>query len=361
MKTDVVIIGAGPAGLVAGEQIAKAGFDVIIFEKSHYPGRGKICGGAVSKKCFIDLNLPKKLIEKEFSKILVNFPDQKFEKIHEPGFVLFQRELFDTELAKKAQKAGCQLSTLTLTTDVEKCDEGIIATSKSLISEKIEKIYSKIAIFADGAKTLAFRKFGLGFGSQPDYTSVGAACDLKWPKNKLDSIKFFFSDEISPFGYGWIFPKKDVINIGVLCLRSKLKQPVYNLLNNFVISQKLSSREVITSGSRLMPQGLAEYIWDDSILIVGDAAGTADPVDGGGIFNAIVSGKIAGNVAIKALKNNKTSRSFLSQYRDLWKETKNYKAFQRSFLLQRMALKNNVNIGFFLKQKGIFDRFSSFT
>ena len=78
MKTDVVIIGAGPAGLAAGGRIAGAGFDVLIFEKSEYPGKNKICGGAVSMECFLDLKLPKKIIEKQCSKIVVNFPDQNF-------------------------------------------------------------------------------------------------------------------------------------------------------------------------------------------------------------------------------------------------------------------------------------------
>ncbi|MCW3997424.1 MAG: FAD-dependent oxidoreductase [Candidatus Bathyarchaeota archaeon] len=74
MKTDVVIIGAGPAGLTAGYQIAQAGFDVLIFEKNQYPGKNKVCGGAVSKECFLNLKLPQKIIEKQCSKIVVNFP-----------------------------------------------------------------------------------------------------------------------------------------------------------------------------------------------------------------------------------------------------------------------------------------------
>jgi digeranylgeranylglycerophospholipid reductase len=357
MKADVVIVGAGPAGLVAGEHIARAGFEVLIFEKSEYPGKNKVCGGAVSKQCFLDLKLPKKIIEKQCNKIVVNFPDQKYQSIQEPGFVLFQRELFDIELTKKAEKKGAKLLTSTLVTDVNRSNDRLIVRYRSLPKREIHEASAKIIVFADGVNTLAYRKFGLGCAGELDSTSLATTCDLKWSKNPLDSLNFFFSDEISPFGYGWIFPKKDLINIGVLCLRSELKQNIWNHLSHFIASQNLDSREVISSGSRLMPQGLVEKIFGNSILITGDAAGTADPIDGGGIFNAVVSGKLAGKIAVKALKTKNATSNF-SDYKILWKKTNNYKVFQRSYILQRLALKNNMNIGFFLKQKGIFDRYN---
>ena len=359
MKTDVVVIGAGPAGLVAGERIAQAGFDVLIFEKSEYPGKNKVCGGAVSKECFLDLKLPKKIIEKQCNKIEVIFPDQKFQSTHKLGFALFQRELFDKELAKKATKSGAKLLTSTLITDMKRNDNGLTASFKNLLSSEIGKVKTKIIILADGVNTLAYKKFGLGCANKPESTSLAATCDLKWSKNPIDSLGFFFSNKISPFGYGWIFPKKDTINVGVLCLRSKLKQNIWNYLNYFIASQNLNSREVIRSGSRFMPQGLVEKIFDESLLIVGDAAGTADPIDGGGIYNAAVSGEIAGKVAVKALKNKNVTTDFLSKYNTLWQKTGNYKTFQRSYLLQQLALRNDVNIGFFLKKRGIFDQYLS--
>lgn len=359
MKSDAIIIGAGPAGLIAGENIARAGFEVFIFEKSQYIGKNKICGGAVSKECFLNLKLSKRIIEKQCSKVIVNFPNQKFESTHKSGFTLFNRELFDKELSKNAIKSGVELLTSIIVTDIKRYNDGLIVGYKKLGQEEVNEVKTKILLFADGVNTLAYKKLGLGFSGKPDCTSIAAACDLKWAKNPLDSLNFFFSDKISPFGYGWIFPKKDLINVGVLCLRTKLKQSIWNHLKYFITLQKLNSLKVIGSGSRLMPQGLTEKIYDDKILIVGDAAGTADPIDGGGIHNATISGKIAGKIAIKALKTKNVTAAFLSNYRKLWKKTENYKAFQRSYLLQRLALKNNMNIGFFLKKQGIFNRYSS--
>ena len=69
MIADVVVVGAGPAGATVGGLIARAGFNVLIIEKDRSPGRNKACGGAVSKSCFMKLNLPKEIIEKETVRI----------------------------------------------------------------------------------------------------------------------------------------------------------------------------------------------------------------------------------------------------------------------------------------------------
>jgi flavin-dependent dehydrogenase len=97
----------------------------------------------------------------------------------------------------------------------------------------------------------------------------------------------------------------------------------------------------------------------DSVLVVGDAAGTADPIDGGGIFNALVNGEVAGKVAVEALEAENVTAEFLSIYEDIWKKTENYRLLQRNYLLRRMALEANVNIGVFLNQMGFFEGYDS--
>jgi digeranylgeranylglycerophospholipid reductase len=357
VDTDAVVIGAGPAGTAAGEYIAREGYEATILEKRRSPGRNKICGGALSKKSFNDLGLPKAIIEKECPQFMVHFPEGNLRVPSKPGFILFDRENLDQVLAQRAANNGARLMNSTLVSDVTICDNGLAVHFRNHQSGELGEIRARIVIFADGTSTIAYRKFKIGFSRRSDETALAAAYDLRCTKNPLNSLDFHFSDEISPFGYGWIFPKKHSMNIGVLCLLSKIQQNIRDHLDYFVSSAGLGSRKVIRFGCRLIPQSCAKVIFTDSILVVGDAAGTADPIDGGGIFNALVSGKVAGKVAAEALEFGNVSTDFLAKYEDLWKNTENYKLLKRSFFIHRLALKANVNIGIFLKQMGFFEQY----
>ncbi len=356
MVADVVVVGAGPAGATAAQQIARAGYEVLMLERNRSPGKNKICGGAVSRKCFVDLKLPEEIIEKECARFVVHFQEQKINVPNQPGFVLFDRENLDRCLAQRAVESGARLSTSTLVSDVARCDDGLTVHYEILPRGEIQETRARIVVFADGVSTLAHKNFRIGFDGRPDGTALAAAYDLKYPENGLDSLDFFFSDEISPFGYGWIFPKKDSVNVGVLCLLSKMKHDFRRRLDCFVSLAGLGSREIIRFGARLMPQSYVEKLHGDCVLVAGDAAGTADPIDGGGIFNGAVSGELAGKVAIEALEAGDVTSDFLARYEDAWRKTENYGIFQRSYLLQRLALKADLNFGVFLKQMGFFER-----
>jgi len=346
---DVVVVGAGPAGATVGGRIASAGFDVLIIEKDRSPGRNKACGGTVSKSFFMELNLPNEIIEKESYKLVLHFQDERYEVPSKSGCILFDREKLDQMLAREATKNGAKLMTSAIVYDVTRSDDEIVLRFKRLPQKEIGEAQARLVIFADGTNTLARKKMGIGFQTRSDCTAVAATYDLRWQKNPLDSLDFFVSEEISPFGYGWIFPKKDSINVGVVCLLSKMKQNIRQYLDRFKISQKLGSREVIRYGSRLTPQSMAKKIQSDSVLVVGDAAGTADPLTGAGISNAMVNARIAAEVAIEALEAKKMTTDFLANYESKWKETSNYKSLLNSCRFQRMALKTGVNSALFLK------------
>lgn len=354
MVAEVIVVGAGPAGVSAGEQIAKAGYEVLVLEKN-CSRRKKSLGGALSKKHFTDLKLPKEIIEKECYDLVYHLQEEKLNVLNRSGFVLFDRATLDRFLIQKAEESGVRLLDSTLVSDVAKREDGLAIHYKRLPTGKLEEGRTRLVVFADGTSTLA-QKFQIGFGGEPDGTALGAAYDLEYSKNALRSMDFFFSDEISPFGYGWIFPRKNTVNVGVICLLSKMKHDIQTYLDSFVSSTAMRSREILGYTSRLMPQSVAEKLHSDSILVVGDAAGTADPIDGGGIFNAIVSGQAAGRVAVEALEAGNTTASFLSKYEDTWKKTENYMLFHQSYLLQRLALKADVSLGVFLERMGIFER-----
>jgi digeranylgeranylglycerophospholipid reductase len=356
MLMDAVVIGAGPAGVTVGAQIASAGYNVLIIEKDCSPGKNKVCGGAVSKRHFADINLPKQVIEKEVHKLVFHFPDERLDIHNKYGYLLLDREKLDQFLALKAVKNGAELMTSTEVYDVIRSDDYMVIYLKRLPRGKIREVKARLVVFADGTNTLANKKFGIGFQSRPDQTALAAIYDLRWQKNMKDSLEFFFSEAISPTGYGWIFPKKDSINIGVICLLSKMQQNIRHYLDQLLTSEKLRSLEVIRYGARLVPQSIPKQIHGDSILVVGDAAGTAEPFSGSGIANAIANGKVAAKVAIEALESKRLSGDFLARYEDAWINTPNYENILRFHFLQRIALTAGINIAIYYKQLGFFDK-----
>jgi len=335
LKADVTVVGAGPAGSTTARTIAKKGFKVILVEKDEYPGKTNVCAGGIPKPVFEETGLKSDIIEKEILRGEYYYPwGKKYLKLNH---VSVYRSIFDRALANKAVDEGAEMLTNTLIKDVEVRKEKVF----EFFSDGI--IESEIIVFADGPNTLAFRKFGIGFKPDADKTAVSVTCEVKWEGNPLDCFEFYYDHDITPWGYGWICPRRNTVNVGVLCLYSKLSLNLMNSLNYMLkghplTSEKLKGREVIWLRSALIPLAPARKIFGKRMLVAGDAAGMVDPVNGGGIMQAIHGGKLAGEVCVNALEAEEFSASFLSKYQNLWRKSKDYLLIQAQYLLSNIFL-----------------------
>ena len=335
MKSDVTVIGAGPAGAITAKVIAEHGFDVILVEKDEYPGKTNVCAGGMPKLLLKDVELSQKVAEKEISGDIHFFPWGS--KSSDLDHITVYRHVFDRALADKAVEKGAKLLTNMLIKDVSLKDDKIsVDYGKGIIE-------SKLVVFADGPNSLAYRKFGIGFKPEADKTIVSVVCEVKWEDNPLNNYEFYYGYNISPWGYGWIFPKRDTVNVGVGCLYSKLRSNIIDSLNYLLkkcplTCEKLKGREITWLNSALIPVAPAKQIFGERMLVVGDAAGMADPISGGGILHAINGGKLAGEICIKALEVNDFSSTFLSQYQRLWHKTEDYFYIYSKYLLSNVFL-----------------------
>lgn len=336
-KAEVIVIGAGPAGSSTAKEIAKKGKEVYLIEKDEYPGQTNICAGGIPRALAKELN--NKIIEKHIFGHKHYFPWGMEETKYQSATVY--RWVFDKFLAEDAEKNGAILLTSTKATDVFRKDGKIVVVLENQLKQEKEKIETKIVVFADGPNTLAYRKFNIGFKPDADKTVVSMVCEIEWKDNPLNNYEFYYDNKISPWGYGWIFPKKDTVNVGVGCLYSKMKKQMNEYLTYLlhrIKNKKLRERKILWFGSALLPFAPANRIFSDNILVVGDAAGMIDPISGGGIMHAIDGGKIAGEVSIKALEKNNFSKEFLSQYQKAWEKTDNYKDIYLKYRLSNIFL-----------------------
>jgi digeranylgeranylglycerophospholipid reductase len=347
---DVVVIGAGPAGSICAGEITKKGFNVLLIEKDAFPGQTNVCAGGIERGIVAEFGL-RGLIEKEISIARYHFPWGEEE--YKVNFVSVKREVFDSFLAHQAVDAGAQLLINTVVRDAILENDCVKLKVKSRGGES--EIRTKLVVFADGPNTLA-HNFGIGFEIMPDTVSESSIFEIEWKNNPLDGFEYFFSHEISPWGYGWIFPKKDTLNIGVICLYSKLEKNILEYLKNFRsnLEKPVKEKRITRFTSALVPLVPARRIYGERMLVVGDAAGMVDPLSGGGISYAIRGGKVAAKVALDVLKEGTFSKVFLSRYQNEWERTEDYRNIKKRYHLSNIFLPlSKIDKNIFSKMVGI--------
>ena len=147
------------------------------------------------------------------------------------------------------------------------------------------------------------------------YEMVGVNCE------RMDLVELHLG-AFADGGYAWIFPKgDDIANVGI-GISATNKKPAIEYLNEFIESYPPLSNakpvEINVGGDPI--GGLIGQIYDDNLLICGDAAGQVDPITGGGIILGMLGGMTAGQVAAKAIIDRVYSAERLSEYENEYKE-----------------------------------------
>jgi geranylgeranyl reductase family protein len=307
---DVIIVGAGPAGLIAAWYLATRGRRVLILEKKGVP-REKICGEGLNHDAV------------RFLKNIGFFHDIR-PQCHElskavlyssrgctldiPGpFYTISRIRFDQILAKQASGAGAAFAGLHVT-GVVKND----AELYSLCCKGLKRpLKSKFVILAVGAKTGLTRSLGIATERFP--SALAARFYVRAP-GMHSSLIASFHPQVLP-GYGWIFPMGNRrYNIGVIGYyrKGRRKGPSVGLrldafCRNFALAKQLMSRGEVISPVRAAPlfSGLPRSIMPGrgNVLITGESIGSTYPLTGEGIGKAMESGMLAANIVQNALKN----------------------------------------------------------
>lgn len=335
LKADVTVIGAGPAGSTTARVIAEHGFDVISVDKDDYPGKTNVCAGGIPRQIIEEEGLDSEVIESDITGEEHYFPWGLKKTVLD--HVTVYRRVFDRALAEKAVEGGAKLLTNTQINDVS------LEGNKVSASYEEGTIESKLVVFADGPNTMAYRKFGIGFKPEADKTIVSAVCEVKWADNPLERYEFYYGSETSPWGYAWLFPKGETVNVGVGCLYSELQSNIMDSLNYLLkqcplTCERLKGWEITWLSSALIPAAPAKTIFGERMLVVGDAAGMVDPVSGGGIAPAINGGKLAGEACVRALEENNFSSKFLSRYQTRWHKTPDHSYIYGKYLLSNVFL-----------------------
>lgn len=318
---DVVVIGAGPGGGSAALHLARKGWRVLLMEKGPAPGTRKACGGGALADIKQVLSLPDAVCEKEVCRIVFSLQGKERLRVFKrPIYASFSRRHFDNFLSQKAVREGAAIAS---GLRVSSSRGGrIIAWDKK--NDHAVSLNAKIVIYADGIPTLAWKDQRIGFSTRFPFHEA-LVYELASPNNSVEEFHFCLFPKQNPIGCFWIFPKRDLFNVGVARFHTGLGPSLKGLLDEFRNNHPLTAKkQVLSARAGLIPAKLASRLHGDGCLVVGDAAGFTDPVTGGGIQAAIRSGEVAALSAHAALVKGNYDARTLSLYPRSLKRTTDY-------------------------------------
>ena len=335
---DAVIIGAGPAGCEMAYQLATAGFDVMVIEKER-PDREKPCGGGIQLKELLEFGaLPERIIERRIFQCRIISPDNRIvslgmERANE-FTVTVKRSIYDGYLQERAIQAGAELRSETKVIDIQRKNRQMMVCLMG--KERQTIVRTRLLINAAGSRAAKLTKM-MGIkdpGGEICLTYHHWLKPTRIDKHLEDSTEFYYLRE-NPEGYAWIFPKKEVISVGIgATAASIIKNKIHlkKLLEDFIenhplASSRLKDSQVVRTDGGIIKFGILPKLWAPAGIVLGDAAGLANIVHGGGIYHARKSALIASKPCREFLRTGDQSclerydrqvRQFFENYEMRW-------------------------------------------
>ena len=331
MKYDVVVVGGGPSGATAAEDLARAGKRVAMIDRG---GRIKPCGGAIPPRLIRDFDIPDSQIVARISTARMISPTQRQVDIPiEGGFVgMVDREHFDEFLRERAKSAGAHRYTGTFKR-IERDAEGTHVVYRDKISGNEMRLSTRLVIGADGARSDVARQEVPGGDKIPYVIAYHeiiaapreAANDNADPRaydpRRCDVV---YDGRISPDFYGWVFPhgKSASVGMGTGIDGFDLKKATADLRE---VSGLKDCETIRREGAPIPLKPLDKWDNGRDVVLAGDAAGVVAPSSGEGIFYAMVGGRVAATAAQAALASGKAKdlalarKLFMKEHKNVFK------------------------------------------
>lgn len=337
-STEIAIIGAGPAGAHLASRLAAEGRDVVLFDPKG--AWEKPCGGGVPTRAIREFsfilessNYPRKLIRQI---TMISPLERRVTLTLDRPFAVYSRQVLNSLVLDRAIEAGAEFVRESVSDFSREPDGWTISTDKG------NQWSARFLVGADGAASFTRRRL-IGIFPQRDlalafgYNIASEATNGSSGENgahrnepSMDEVVVRFPRDFT--GYLWAFPRPGVMNFGVASkLGERTSDDLRRLLTDFVSGyyggQMPDSARVNFFGAKIPTLDLTSWkdlrASGDGWVLIGDAAGFADPITGEGIYYAFKSADLYADALRNALGSNGSSSVYqqaAASYETMWRE-----------------------------------------
>ncbi|MGR3313092.1 geranylgeranyl diphosphate reductase [Roseovarius indicus] len=301
---DVVIIGGGPSGATAAEDLARSGAKVALIDRA---GRIKPCGGAIPPRLIADFDIPDEMLVAKITTARMISPTGRHVDIPiENGFVgMVDREDFDEFLRERAAGAGAERMTGTYKR-VERDEAGTHVVYRDKASGEERRLSTKLVIGADGARSTVAKDEVPGGDRIPYVIAYHEIIEAPGKVGSYDPDRcdVIYDGRISPDFYGWVFPhgKSASVGMGSMVRDVDLKKATADLR---MASGLVDCPTIRREGAPIPLKPLDRWDNGRDVVLAGDAAGVVAPSSGEGIYYAMVGGRVAATAAMACLSTGR--------------------------------------------------------
>ena len=311
---DVIVVGAGPAGLYTALRTAEEGLETLVLEEHDVVGVPTHCTGIVAGETNRLYKIPEEIVLNRPPSCLVISPGGRVAELEDPGeeIAVLDRAGFDRALAASVVEAGGVVHTSCRVDHVRNGGRFVeVETARG------ERLRARALVLGCGVTYRFHRLLGSRVPSPILHTA-----QTEVAASPADKLEVHVGRTVAPEGFAWLVPfrrgDRAHVKAGVL-----LWGDARAYLEKFLARPAIASRLQETSGElvrRLLPIAPVAKSYADRVVAVGDAAGLTKPVSGGGIFYSLLSAQFAAETLIEALAADDLSAARLSWYEVRWRE-----------------------------------------
>ena len=297
---DVVVVGGGPSGATAADELAKRGRKVLLLDRD---GRIKPCGGAIPPRAIRDYQIPDAMLVAKIRSARMVSPSAKHVDIPiDNGFVgMVDRAEFDEWLRARAATHGAERRTGSFET-MSRDSDGTALIHYRPRGGELQQVRARSVIGADGAKSLLARqqipgaqrmKFVFAYH---EIIRAPRQLAVDYDASRCDVI---YRGALSPDFYSWVFPHGDTVSVGTGSAHKGFS--MRSSVSTLRVSSGLDQCETLRrEGAPIPMKPLGRWDNGRDVVLAGDAAGVVAPASGEGIYYAMLGGQLAAE-AVEAL------------------------------------------------------------
>lgn len=291
---DAVVVGGGPCGATAADELARHGRSVLLLDKA---GRIKPCGGAIPPRLIRDFGIPAHLLTARITAARVIAPSTRAVDMPiDGGFVgMVDRDVFDEWLRDRAASDGAVRRTARFE-KISRDTDGAAIVHYQMKDGSAASARARVVIGADGAKSGVAAQSIPGADKVPHVFAYHEI--IRTPARGIDGTRcdIYYQGQVSPDFYGWIFPHGETTSIGSGSMRKgfSLRQSVTRLRD---IAGLTEADTVRREGAPIPLRPMRRWDNGRDVLVAGDAAGVVAPASGEGIYYAMEGGRLAAEAA----------------------------------------------------------------